>query len=1233
MAANRPVLGGGQRSGFEGMKPVHCADIESTAQRFTIPSLRAMLPSVTTVVEISQPALPNIRNLTLPAVLGAFRLEREIGRGATGTVYAGANLESGAPIAIKVLHDSQTEHVALFKAETRRVADIMHRNLLVPYELVNIGDLWFFSMDLIVGQDLVSFVREAGSSAERMQRLRSVFTQLVSAVSALHQNRLVHLDLKPANVLVDTLGQVFVLDFGLARPLDEAAALRGRFGTPGYWAPEQASGQRKLPASDCYAIGVMLYEALTGMLPESLWETGVIEAPLWLSQTVVQLLAQEPERRPTIGELLRVFSESEPEFSARRQSAFVGRRAQLDLLHQSMTLAKGHASRLIVVRGPSGIGKTALVTCFLEQIQKRDPSALILHGRCYERETVPYKGFDMAIERLANMLDGWPDAKRNALHEWGVELAGEIFPRLRLTFRTIQRPADDPIALRTRATRAIKTLFERLAEVAPVILCIDDMQWADKDTAALFAEMLANFSSKGLLVLWTCRSAEPRSMAFFDEWVRHESSFPSSYLELGGLEQEEALELARSMLQTEHDRAPAVARAAAGNPFLLEQIAFHAGVSASGGDLLTLLVRDRLRAVSGHARKLAVIAAMAGRPLSQLVLFQALAGVSAADAHRALAELRRQVLIHTHGPRLEDSVEAWHDQISQIALQALTPIEKKELRLALAQALEANGSGPAELADHYGAAGETKRALRYYTAAAIEAREALAFDRAAQYYVAALDASDLDPKQRAELEAAAAEALFNAGRCSEAALRFDSALSGAAGEANERLALRASEAWLLSGHVENGLAVLAPVLAKRRLSVRRGWRAVVAIARQLVWLVTSGEVLLSRKRLPATPQLKFEADVSWSAAKGLIYVSPLEGTDFLLRSLGAAIQGGHRPDMARALGFLGAGMFMQFPLLENRGRRYLSLAGEIAQESNDPYLLAMREVWRGFSEVYPGRWEAMLEHSQRGLQMLESSCVGVAWESVVAQGVCAWAHQFLGDLKQSASFASGGLAVAQQRGDLFAEVMFSHYLAYTELAAGRLDDVRRRIEAVEERWQPSRYTVQHFYSTYLLAMLDLCDSKPLSAAEKLAACRKPFLQAGGGRAPMSRIDYALIEARIALTLDLAEAKQLGLRPLRTIAAELRSERRSDGVGHAAFVLAADASKRGDVVAAETGWRKAVNAYRLSGMVLHEGCARFRLGEVTADAATMHDAEAQIAHCGVTSPEAWLPAFMPSGSLS
>jgi hypothetical protein len=196
-----------------------------------------------------------------------------------------------------------------------------------------------------------------------------------------------------------------------------------------------------------------------------------------------------------------------------------------------------------------------------------------------------------------------------------------------------------------------------------------------------------------------------------------------------------------------------------------------------------------------------------------------------------------------------------------------------------------------------------------------------------------------------------------------------------------------------------------------------------------------------------------------------------------------------------------------------------------------------------------------------------------------------------------------------------------------------LDDVRRRIEVIESRWNPNRYTAQHFYSTYLLAMLDLCSDRPADAAQRLARCKSDFRRAGGARAPVSRIDYALLEARIALRLGSLDRQRWGLRGPQVIAAALENESRSDGAGHAAAIRAADASWNGDVERAVIEWDRAVRAYAGAAMRLHEGCARWRRAEASADSEGRVRAAAQIQDCGVGSPQTWLCAFMPSGLAS
>jgi hypothetical protein len=1187
--------------------------------------------AVHTITE-EQPHLASRASLALPATLGTFRLEREIGRGATGTVFEAINLESGALVALKVLRECHADGVAHFKEEVRRVSALEHRNLVVPYELLQVDGIWFFAMELIRGTDFVSYIQSARAIDQRHWRLFAALTQLVEAVAALHGAGLLHLDLKPANVLVDADGNLFVLDFGLAQPFEAHAGRRGRVGTPGYWAPEQAAGRAPSPASDCYAIGVMLHEAITGQLPHDLRATRSAQATAaaWLAQICNDLLRDEAAERLTLPALMeRLAIEGAASALRRGSSAFVGRKPELAMLAESMERARAREPGLVIIEGESGIGKTRLVEHFLETIRRGDDDTSILDGRCYEQETVPYKGMDIVVERLASALCSLPELERlRVLHE--AEPVGEIFPRLKALFPARpEPPAGDVFLLRARALRSLKSILGRLAELRTVVMWIDDMQWADLDTAALLGEVLSGLGPVRLLVIWTCRPAEGIASRCFREWGMHAGDLHPRPVALGPLGHDEALELAALVLKEERSRAPAVVSATGGNPFLVEQVALQAGVSSSGGDLLTVLVFDRLRTAGPQARKLALLAALAGRPLPQRVLFRALGSASTA-AHRAITELKRQALIRTHGPRIDDVVEMWHDQIARIALGTLSEEEARGLHRELALSLETSGSHPAELGHHFRMAGENAAARRYYRVAADEAKTALAFEKAAQYYAAAIDVSDAG--ERPGLELSRADALFNAGRCSEAAPCFVAAMTGAESDRAEQIAARACEAWLLSGHVEEGLAVLAPALRKRGTPLRRGAKAVLAILRELLWLHVARLDRLPSPQLRAEgrTELDLEADISWGAAKGLLYVSPIEGTDFLLRSLVAALRGGSPERTARALGFLGACMFMQIPLLERKGEQCLRRASEIADALGDPYLLAMREIWLGFVELYAGRWTTMLERAERGLTMLQARCVGVAWEAVVAQGICAWAHQFLGSLRDSSSYASEGLSWALSRGDLFAEVMFSHYLAYAELGSGELALVRRRVLALESRWRPPSYTVQHFYSTYLLAMADLSDGRPELAAGRLLRDRKAFKRAGGARTPVSRIDYALLEARIQLSLGDRRLRDGSLRTLAAIAKGFEHEARADAKGHAAFVRAATAARAHRTQAASQQWEQAVRLYEIAGMRLHAACAAYRASELVNAGAKKSAAWSAVRECGVDDPDGWLRGFMPSG---
>jgi hypothetical protein len=326
-------------------------------------------------------------------------------------------------------------------------------------------------------------------------------------------------------------------------------------------------------------------------------------------------------------------------------------------------------------------------------------------------------------------------------------------------------------------------------------------------------------------------------------------------------------------------------------------------------------------------------------------------------------------------------------------------------------------------------------------------------------------------------------------------------------------------------------------------------------------------------------------------------------------------------------------MFMQVPFLAGKGAAYLAQSAAIAREIDEPYLIAMAEVWGAFSEVYPGHWRVMLDRSERGVALLSEKCTGVAWETAIGQGIRAWAWQFLGELAASRACAMDGLRSATQRGDLYAEVLFSQYVCYAELAAGELAQARERISNAVEKWTKRQYTVQHFYATVIVTMGDLLAGQPEHAARRLAEERPSFTKSGGTRAPMSRIDHAVLEARISLNLDERSAMKLGLRPLAKISAELERETRADCPGHAAAIRGGAASRSGDRVGAARHWRLAERAYALADMALHSACAQLRRAEIARNDEEIEHAGLAIRACGVADPGVWARAFMPAGRPS
>ena len=237
--------------------------------------------------------------------VGGYRVEARLGAGGMGTVYRAVPAAGGRPVALKFLSDplgADPDLRGRFAREVKVMRGLSHPGIVRVLGDGEADGLPWFAMELLAGSDLGARIKRGSLGPAEIAAL---FPPLLDALAHAHRANLVHRDLKPANVLLDTRGAPRLADFGIARPVGEAALTRltetsAVLGTLAYMAPEQRTGADVDARADLFSVGVMLYEAVTGRVPLGAFPPASRAARGFsraFDRVIERLLAPDPDAR------------------------------------------------------------------------------------------------------------------------------------------------------------------------------------------------------------------------------------------------------------------------------------------------------------------------------------------------------------------------------------------------------------------------------------------------------------------------------------------------------------------------------------------------------------------------------------------------------------------------------------------------------------------------------------------------------------------------------------------------------------------------------------------------------------------------------------------------------------------------------------------------------------------------------------------------------------------------
>jgi len=1001
------------------------------------------------------------RRVVIGVRIGPYTIDAELGAGGMGRVYRASD-ESGAPVALKVLHAhllDSCQAVDRFRREAEIGQRVVHPNVvrtLAVGEATHRGTpVHYLATEYVEGQTLRRLLEELGTVPEQL--CRHIGREIARGLEAIHAAGVVHRDLKPENVLLTPSHEVKIMDLGVAR-LQEAAmrlSQSGAFtGSVLYAAPEQFEARELDARADHYALGLMLFELATGEHPSGAEDfAGVAHRRLhehppradernpelsrFFAEFVDALLEREPARRPAEPRVVLEDGERSdwwqrrrhdlhepraPRIRVARDAALHGREAELARLEQLWSASRAGDARVVIVEGEAGIGTTRLVGEFTSRLVRAGEVFHFLHG------SYPPGGAATAAGALST-------AYREHFGEEGSRPWLRETPRLVPAFDALLRGEPAPLGELALQRDSILTVFvhatRALARDKPVLLFLDDLQFAPEEGRAIFMGLAHALPGHRVLVLAASRPGLPPAWTAALDRLPHFVRVPLSRLGNRTVER----------LMTDLLGAPArelagnVAERSDGNPFFVFEIArsLKDAGACTGRDLpgiwkrlsipstIVGLIEARLAELDEEERELLEVAACVGFTFDP-VLVAEVAGSPIVPALKRLARIERaSALIRAAGRTYRFD----HHQVREVLHGGLPAVLRERLHGAIAERLllqapdAAEGALAVRLCDHFLEAGQPHRALRDLDAALHHLEAGYLNDQVVALARRLLGAGDaVHGERRVELLLRVGARLEHLGRADEERTTLEEALAEAEGLPSPLLAARARDR--LGWHAIRTLRLdEADALLRRALAA-----AHAAGDLRLEGTITGnlGNAAFSRDRYEEARAL---AERHRALARS---TGDLRGQATATGNLGNALRALHRYEEARDCYEKSHELFLQ--LGDGRGQA-----------------ISIGNLGNVFE--YLGRHDEACTQYERHLEL--SREIGYRRGETIATGNLGLVRGAQGRLVEAREHLERGLLLSREVGDRLGEVTTMENLGPILLTLGRVEEGRRMLEDALEK--------------------------------------------------------------------------------------------------------------------------------------------------------------------------------------